>query len=251
MQITQQYKLNHIINADCFDIFPLIADKSVDLIFADLPYGTTQAKWDSVLPLDKLWAEYARIIKTNGVILLTANQPFSSQLIQSATVPYKYSWIWEKSKATNYLNAKKQPMRAYEEILVFYFKQPTYNPQMRSGEPYYKGTALRPTDVYGQQSVTTVENTTGDRYPRNVIYFKTAESEGEVIHPTQKPVTLIEYLIKTYTNVGDLVLDNTAGSFSTALAAMLQKRNWVGIELDSSYCVKAQARINNFLKTQL
>lgn len=246
MQITNKYKLNCIINADCFDILPQIADKSVDLIFADLPYGTTQAKWDSILPLDKLWLEYARIIKTNGVILLTANQPFSSQLINTSLVPYKYSWIWEKSKATNYLNAKKQPMRAFEEVLVFYFKQPTYNPQMRAGDPYYKGTALRPTDVYGAQSVTTVENITGERYPRNVIYFKTAESEGEVIHPTQKPVALIEYLIKTYTNPNDIVLDNTAGSCSTGIAAELTQRRWINIELDSSYCEAAAKRFDTW-----
>lgn len=243
MEIINTYEKNKIINADCFSILPLIPDGSVDMLFVDLPYGTTQAKWDSVLPLDQLWKEYNRIVKPNGAMIFTATQPFASVLLLSNAKNYKYSWIWEKSKATNYLNAKKQPMRAYEEILVFYRNQPTYNPQMTMGEAYNKGTALRLTDVYGSQKAVEVKSD-GQRYPRNVIYFKTAESEGEVIHPTQKPVALVEYLIKTYTNEGDTILDNTAGSFTTAVAASNLNRNWICIEKDTEYCNKALLRLN-------
>lgn len=242
MEIINNFELNKIINADCFDILPLIPSNSVDLLFVDLPYGTTQAKWDSVLPLDKLWKEYNRIVKINGAMIFTSNQPFTTTLIMSNIKNYKYSWIWEKSKATNYLNAKKQPLRAYEEIVVFYRKPPLYNPQMTKGEAYNKGTALRPTEVYGSQVATEVKSD-GDRYPRNVVYFKTAESEGEVIHPTQKPIALIEYFIKTYSNEGDIVLDNTAGSFSTAVAAHRLNRNWICIEKELEYCSLAKVRL--------
>jgi DNA modification methylase len=246
MELINHFEKNKIINNDCFNILPLIPDKSIDMIFADLPYGTTQAKWDSILPMDRLWHEYNRIIKPNGVIIFTATQPFSSVIIMSNLDGYKYSWIWEKSKATNYLNAKKQPLRAFEEVLVFYKKQPTYNPQMTEGDPYFKGTALRTTEVYGSQKVTTVENLSGLRYPRNVIYFKTAESEGDTIHPTQKPISLLEYMIKTYTNEGDTVLDNVAGSFTTAIAAQKNNRNWICVELDTEYCKLGLERYNKY-----
>lgn len=227
--------INQAFNDDCFNIFPEIKDESIDMILCDLPYGTTQCKWDSVLPLDKLWKEYNRVIKPNGAIVLFGCQPFTSLLITSNIKNYKYSWCWEKSKATNYLNAKKQPLRAFEDICVFYKKQCKYNPQMREGEPYFKGTAYRPTDVYGEQKVTTVENKTGERYPRTVIYFKTAESEGKVYHPTQKPIALLEYLIKTYTDEGETVLDNTAGVLSTAVACKNTNRNYIVIEKDKEY----------------
>lgn len=241
MEIIEHFDYNKIICGDCFDILPQIPDNSVDLLFVDLPYGTTQANWDSVLPLDQLWEQYNRILKLNGAMLFTASQPFTTTLIFSNIDNYKYSWIWEKSKATNYLNAKKQPLRAYEEVVVFYRKQPVYNPQMTEGEAYNKGTALRLTDVYGDQKAVEVKSD-GLRYPRNVLYFKTAESEGKVIHPTQKPIALIEYMIKTYTNEGDVVLDNTAGSFSTAIAANNTGRHWICIEKDREMCEKALER---------
>ena len=235
MKINTDFTLNEPICNDCFNIFPQIESGSVDMILCDLPYGTTQCKWDSILPLDKLWKEYNRIIKKNGAIVLFSSQPFTSVLINSNIKNFKYTWVWEKSKATNYLNAKKQPLRASEDICVFYQKQPTYNPQMTEGKPYNKGTALRETEVYGSQVAVEVKSD-GARYPRNVIYFKTAESEGKVVHPTQKPLALLEYLIQTYSNEGEIILDNTAGSFSTAIAATKLNRNWIGIEQEEEYC---------------
>lgn len=236
---------NKIFNEDCLTGMSKIKDGVIDLILCDLPYGTTQCAWDSIIPLDKLWAQYNRVLKENGAVVLTAAQPFTSVLISSNLDDFKYCWVWEKSKATGYLNAKKQPLRAHEDICVFYKKPPTYNPQMRKGDPYNKGKALRTTDVYGNQKETLVENTTGDRYPRTVVYFKTAEAEGEltnstkredvVIHPTQKPILLMEYLIKTYSNKGDLVLDNCMGSGATALACMNTKRDFVGFEMNKEY----------------
>lgn len=246
MKINTDFILNEPICNDCFNIFPQIESGSVDMILCDLPYGTTQCKWDSILPLDKLWKEYNRIIKKNGAIVLFSSQPFTSVLINSNIKNFKYTWVWEKSKATNYLNAKKQPLRASEDICVFYQKQPTYNPQMTEGKPYNKGTALRETEVYGSQVAVEVKSD-GARYPRNVIYFKTAESEGKVVHPTQKPLALLEYLIQTYSNEGEVILDNTAGSFSTAIAATKLNRNWIGIEQEEKYCKIGLERLEKLI----
>lgn len=246
MKINTDFTLNEPICNDCFNIFPQIESGSVDMILCDLPYGTTQCKWDSILPLDKLWKEYNRIIKKNGAIVLFSSQPFTSVLINSNIKNFKYTWVWEKSKATNYLNAKKQPLRASEDICVFYQKQPTYNPQMTEGKPYNKGTALRETEVYGSQVAVEVKSD-GARYPRNVIYFKTAESEGKVVHPTQKPLALLEYLIQTYSNEGEIILDNTAGSFSTAVAATKLNRNWIGIEQEEKYCKIGLERLEKLI----
>ncbi len=246
MKINTDFILNEPICNDCFNIFPQIESGSVDMILCDLPYGTTQCKWDSILPLDKLWKEYNRIIKKNGAIVLFSSQPFTSILINSNIKNFKYTWVWEKSKATNYLNAKKQPLRASEDICVFYQKQPTYNPQMTEGKPYNKGTALRETEVYGSQVAVEVKSD-GARYPRNVIYFKTAESEGKVVHPTQKPLALLEYLIQTYSNEGEIILDNTAGSFSTAIAATKLNRNWIGIEQEEKYCKIGLERLEKLI----
>ena len=189
----------------------LIPDGSVDMILCDLPYGTTACKWDTIIPFEPLWEQYKRIIKDNGAIVLTASQPFTSALVMSNVKMFKYEWIWEKSKATGYLNSKIMPMVAHENVLVFGKGKIKYNPQKISGKPYNKGKAHRPTDVYGSQISVLVKNEDGTRYPRTVQYFITAESQGR-LHPTQKPVALFEYLIKTYTNEGDLVLDNCAGS---------------------------------------
>lgn len=224
--------LNNVYKADCLEKMQEIPPKSIDMILCDLPYGTTQNKWDSVIPLDKLWKEYNRIIKDNGAIVLTSNGIFTANLIVSNSKYFKYKWIWEKSKATNFLNSKKQPLRKYEEVCVFYKKQPIYNPQMTSGEPYNKGVRKNQlTGSYGDFQPVLVESS-GERYPTDIIYFKTAESEGEVFHPTQKPVELGRYLIRTYTNPGDVVLDNTCGSGSFLVAAVLEGRNFIGIEKD-------------------
>lgn len=225
--------LNTVIEGDCLEVMKDIPDKSIDMILCDLPYGTTQNKWDSVIPLDKLWKQYKRIIKDNGAIVLTSQGIFTAELMLSNKSQFKYKLVWEKSKATNFLNAKKQPLRKYEDICVFYKKQPVYNPQMKEGEPYNKGIRKNQlTGSYGDFSPVEVKSD-GLRYPNDIVYFKTAESEGKVYHSTQKPVALGRYLIKTYTNQGDIVLDNTCGSGSFLVAALLEDRNFIGIEINN------------------
>ena len=233
--------LNKVIKGDCLIEMKGIPDKSIDMILCDLPYGTTQNKWDSVIDLEKLWIEYYRIIKDNGAIVLTSQGIFTAKLILSNEEDFKYKIVWIKSKATNFLNAKKQPLRKHEDICVFYKKQPNYTPQMSEGEPYDKGFRKEQlTGSYGNFKSNHVKSS-GKRYPTDVIefeeqllddyvYIKTAESEGKVYHPTQKPIELGRYLIKTFTNSGDVVLDNACGSGSFLLAALLENRNFIGIE---------------------
>ncbi len=222
--------LNSVIEGDCLEVMKQIPDKSIDMILCDLPYGTTQNKWDSVIPLDKLWKQYHRIVKDNGAIVLTSQGIFTAKLILSNEKYFKYKIVWEKSKATNFLNAKKQPLRKHEDICVFYKKQPLYNPQMREGEAYNKGIRKNQlTGSYGDFNPVEVKSN-GKRYPTDVIYFKTSESEGEVYHPTQKPVELGRYLIRTFTKEGDVVLDNTCGSGSFLVSAILENRQFIGIE---------------------
>lgn len=222
--------LNTIIEGDCLYEMSRFPPKSIDMILCDLPYGTTQNHWDSVIPLDQLWSHYERIIKDNGAIVLTAQGLFSAQLILSNTRLFKYKVTWVKSKSTNFLNAKKQPLRKHEDILIFYKKQPKYFPQMASGEPYNKGFRKNQlTGSYGDFKSIEVKSG-GERYPTDVVYFKTAESEGSVYHPTQKPVELGRYFIKTFTQPNDIVLDNTCGSGSFLVAAALESRKFIGIE---------------------
>lgn len=222
--------LNNVFEDDCLNTMGKIPDKSIDMILCDLPYGTTQNNWDSVIPLDELWSQYKRIIKNRGVIVLTASGTFTGELIMSQPKLYKYKWVWEKSKATNFLNAKKQPLRKHEDVCVFYKKYPGYSPQMTEGDPYDKGVRKdQLTGSYGDFDPIKVSSS-GDRYPTDIIYFKTAESEGEVFHPTQKPVELGRYLIRTYTKPGEIVLDNAFGSGSFLVSALLEGRNFVGIE---------------------
>ncbi|MFA6306786.1 MAG: site-specific DNA-methyltransferase [Patescibacteria group bacterium] len=205
-------------------------DKSVDMILCDLPYGTTQNHWDSIIPLDQLWAHYERIIKDNGVIALTGQGLFTANLMLSNPKLFKYKITWVKSKPTNFLNAKKQPLRKHEDICIFYKNQPAYNPQMTYGEPYNKGFRKdQLTGSYGDFKTVEVKSN-GERYPTDVVYFKTAESEGEVYHPTQKPVELGRYLVRTFTKEGDIVLDNTCGSGSFLVSAVLEGRKFIGIE---------------------
>ena len=234
MSEKNSYKIDQIVNSifegDCIEIMKQFPDNCIDMILCDLPYGTTQNKWDSIIPLDEVWQEYKRIIKENGAIVLTSQGLFTAQLMLSNPKQFKYKWVWEKSKPTNFLNAKKQPLRKYEDVCVFYKKQPVYNPQMVQGEPYDKGFRKNQlSGSYGDFQPVHVHSD-GKRYPTDVIYFKTAESEGEVIHPTQKPVELGRYFVRTYTNPGALVLDNTFGSGSFLLSALLEGRNFVGIE---------------------
>lgn len=222
--------INSVIQDDCINVMKKMPDSCVDMILCDLPYGNTQNKWDSVIPLDELWEQYKRVLKIDGAVVLTSLGLFTAQLMLSQPNMFKYRWIWQKSKATNFLNAKKQPLRKFEDICVFYRKQPTYNPQMIEGEPYDKGVRKNQlSGSYGDFQPAHVHSN-GMRYPTDVIYFKTAESEGDVWHPTQKPVELGRYLVRTYTNPGDIILDNTCGSGSFLVSALLEGRNFIGIE---------------------
>lgn len=238
---------NQIFIEDCFSGMNRIPDQSVDLILCDLPYGTTQCRWDSILPFDELWKAWLRVIKPHAAIVLTASQPFTSAVVMSNPKLFRYSWVWEKSKATGYLNAKKRPLVAHEDVLVFSQKAPRYFPQMTQGTPYNKGEAHRPTDVYGSQKSVLVKNDHGLRYPRSVQYFKTAESEGPVIHPTQKPLSLFRYLIETYSKPGELVLDNCMGSGTTAVACAQTGRTFVGFENDKEYVDPLEKRVREVL----
>lgn len=230
--VTNEYSL---LFGDCLERMKEIPDESVDLILTDPPYGTTACKWDSVIDFDLMWEQLKRIIKPNGAIVLFGAEPFSSLLRCSNIKDFKYDWIWEKSKATGFLNSKKQPLRAHEVISVFYSKPPTYHPQMVEGVSYNKGVRKEQTDndVYGSFKQVEVKSD-GLRFPRSVQYFKTAEFEGS-FHKTQKPVALLEYLIKTYTNENEVVLDFTAGSFSTGVACLNTNRKFIGIEMDEGY----------------
>ena len=220
---------------DCLELMKNISDKSVDMILCDLPYGTTQNKWDSVIPFEPLWENYERIIKDNGAIVLYAQNKFTISLAHSNLDLFRYNLIWEKSKAGGFLNAKRMPLQAHEDILVFYKKLPTYNPQMEEGKPYTKkavtngdGKNYGKFDRVGKTAINE-----GKRFPRSVI--KIGNDNHKSLHPTQKPVELFEYLVKTYTNEGDLVLDNCAGSGTTGLACMNTNRNFIIIEKEQKY----------------
>jgi site-specific DNA-methyltransferase (adenine-specific) len=233
---------------DCLELMHDVPDKSVDLILCDLPYGTTQNKWDTVIPFDALWGHYMRI--SRGAIVLTAAQPFTSALIMSNAKLFKYSWVWDKANSTGFLNAKKQPLRRTEDVVVFYGSQPTYNPQMEvRGKPRKKGGYIKKdgSDNYG--SFKSVESVSNDYYPTNLIEISNA-NRSEKCHPTQKPVALMEYLIKTYTNEGDTVLDNCMGSGTTGVACANTNRKFIGMELDRDYFRIARRRISEAYKTK-
>jgi site-specific DNA-methyltransferase (adenine-specific) len=234
-------ELNKIYNEDCLEGMKDIDDKSIDMILCDLPYGTTACKWDTVIPFEPLWGQYERIIKDNGAIVLTASQPFTTVLINSNIKRFRYSWIWEKEQGVNFLMAKKQPLKVHEDICVFSKKQTVYNPQMTEGKPYISGKGDSG-EVTGRVKKVQTKNN-GTRYPRSVIQFKRETG----LHPTQKPVELCEYLIKTYTNEGETVLDNCMGSGTTAVACINTNRNYIGFELDKQYCDIANERIQKAL----
>lgn len=245
--------IDKVYEGNCLDILPMLPDKSIDLVLCDLPYGTTQNKWDSEIPLDKLWEQYDRIVKPKGVIILTSQGIFTAKLILSNPRDFKYKIIWVKSKATNFLNVTKQPLRKHEDICIFYKQQPTYHPQMLNGDPYDKGIRKdQLTGSYGNFNPIQVKSD-GSRYPSDVVYFKTAESEGKVFHPTQKPVELGRYLIKTYSNPGDIVLDNASGSGSFLVAAYLEGRRFIGIELNQDTILhkKQELDLINITKKRL
>lgn len=233
-------KENTIHLGDCLDLMPSIPSKSVDMILCDLPYGTTACEWDSIIDMGKLWAEYERVIKDNGAIVLTACNEFTFALYNSNPKIFKYRWIWKKSLATGFLLAKKQPMRDFEDVLVFYKKQPTYNPiSFRKGKSENRVTNMQNMDcnVYAQNRLKR-RFVNEERLPTTVLEFQSANNGstigGSSIHPTQKPVALFEYLIKTYTNEGELVLDNCSGSGTTAIACMNANRRFICIERDET-----------------
>ncbi len=235
--------MNKIMQGDCLELMKDIPDGSVDMILADLPYGTTACKWDTIIPFEPLWEQYKRVIKPNGAIVLTASQPFTSALVMSNPKMFKYEWIWEKPQPSNSLLANKQPLKYHENILVFGGNK--YNPEMWQGNANHgrndNGEDMK-TEILGTKIKRTATNKNGIKYPKSIIKF-TAPRTGK-IHPTQKPVALFEYLIKTYTNEGDLVLDNVAGSFTTAVAADNLNRNWICIEQEQEYCEIGRKRIN-------
>lgn len=232
-----------VFHGDCLEIMKTIPDGSVDMILCDLPYGTTKNKWDVVIPFDKLWEQYERIIKTNGAIVLSATQPFTSELILSNRKIFRYDMTWEKSTGTGFMNAKKMPLRAHEDILVFYKKLPTYNPLKTKA----KTSSLRGhqkdrfSENYGKQIVSSCGSEDNFlRYPRSVFSVKkdpgfSSATNNTRLHPTQKPVDLMEYLIKTYTNKGETVLDNCAGSGTTGIACINTKRKFILIEKEKKY----------------
>jgi site-specific DNA-methyltransferase (adenine-specific) len=241
--------LNRIYQRDCLEGMAIIPDKSIDMILCDLPYGTTACKWDTVIPFDKLWEQYERIIKDNGAIVLTAVQPFTSALIMSNQKLFRYEWVWEKDRHANFLFAKKMPLKVHENICVFYKRAPTYNPIMTKGKPNH----TRNTHLHGEESFreglgnsvkATASNLSGMKYPRTVQYFKCV-GKGKNEHPTQKPVELFEYLIKTYTDEGEIVLDNCIGSGTTAVAATRLNRNFIGFERESEYVRIANQRLES------
>ena len=229
---------------DCLELMKDIPDKSVDMVLCDLPYGTTACKWDTVIPFDKLWEQYERIIKDNGTICLTASQPFTSNLIMSNPKLFRYEWIWEKSRPSGSMLCNKQPLKSHENILIFYKKFGIYNAQMTETKRVVeKKRTVNKGEIVNKQKLTRQFDNQGLAYPRSIQQFSNPNYKS--LHPTQKPVELLEYLIKTYTNENDLVLDNCMGSGSTGVACKNLHRKFIGMELDNTYFEIAKERINN------
>lgn len=239
----------NLMQGDCLELLKSVPDCSIDLVCSDLPYGTTQCSWDSVIDLPSLWAELLRVTKENAAIVLTAAQPFTSQLVMSKPDLFRYDWVWEKGNATGFFNAKKMPLRAHESVLVFYRKLPTYNPQITSG--HVRKSAKKKvvnSEVYGKALKNNDYDST-DRYPRSVQFFKSDKQKANY-HPTQKPVDLMRYLIRTYSSAGETVLDCTMGSGTTGVAALAEGRSFIGIELSEIYFNAASNRLSGDLRNE-
>lgn len=230
-----------LLQGDCLDLMKGIPDGSVDAVITDPPYGTTACKWDTCLPFAPMWEQLKRIVKRNAAIVLFGSQPFTSALVMSNLKMFRYEWIWEKTKSTGFLDCAYRPMRSHENIMCFYQSKPTYNAQKEPGEPWTRGRYKRPRSCWGEQAEHFSENTSGERQPRSVVLF--ANPNNGNVHPTQKPLPLLEYLIKTYTNPGETVLDFTMGSGTTGVAAKKLGRHFIGIELDPGYFEIAKRRI--------
>lgn len=236
--------INQVIHGDCLEEMKRIPDKSVDMILCDLPYGTTACSWDTIIPFEPLWAQYKRIIKDNGAIVLTASQPFTTDLINSNRDWFRYEWIWQKSNGGGFLLANKMPIKRHENILIYYDNPPIYNPQFIKGKPYTTRSSSGGGFVGEKTSDKIsgwVTNNDGKRYPISVLNMPNPSSKAN--HPTQKPVALFEYLIRTYTNPGDLVLDNCAGSGTTAIACIKSDRDYILIEKEEKYIKIINKRI--------
>ena len=234
---------------DCLELMPSIPSKSVDMILCDLPYGTTACEWDSIIDMGKLWAEYERVIKDNGAIVLTANNIFTFTLYNSKPELFKYRIVCDKMMKIGHLSANKMPMKQYEDILVFYKNQPTYNPQKIKGAPYImrrKQSMDAPEYQIGAPIVRKDTINEGDRYPSDILQIPANTfTKDKGLHPTQKPVALFEWLIKTYTNEGEIVLDNCSGSGTTAIACLNSNRHFICIEKDETYYKKSLERLAN------
>ena len=246
--------LDTILHGDCLDVMPTIHDVSVDMVLADLPYGVTENQWDKVIPLDRLWQEYRRVSKPNAAIVLTATQPFAAQLITSNPREFRYDLIWRKNKSTGFLNANRMPLRQHESILVFYRRLPVYHPQKTTGHAPVHAFTKHTGD--GTNYRTTRRGISGggqtDRHPTSVIDLPVVNNDSaEKIHPNQKPVELFEYLIRTFTDKGAVVLDNCIGSGTTAIACLKSGRHFIGIEQDAEYCRLANERIARHPSFQL
>ena len=228
-----------LIQGNCLDVMATLPDGCVDMVLCDLPYGTTRNKWDSVIPFEPLWREYHRLVKESGAIVLTASQPFTTDLINSNRAEFRYEWIWDKTKGGNFLLAKKQPLKSHENVCVFYRHQPTYTPQMITRGTVRKKGGGKASDNFGVVPTISYNN---EYYPTSIFEASTG-SRVDQHHPTQKPVELMEYMIRTYTNDGDVVLDNTMGSGTTGVACMNTGRGFIGIELDEGYFKIAKSRI--------
>mgnify|MGYP000886518894 CR=1 FL=1 len=235
--------VNQIICGDCLEVMPLLPDKSIDMILCDLPYGTTACKWDTIIPFEPLWAQYERIIKDNGAIVLFGSEPFSSALRMSNIKHYRYDWKWDKVKPSTGLHAKIMPLKDYEDIMVFYKKKAIYNPQMKEANIRIdKPRIANNGEAFGGKEILRQHKNNGLSYPRAILRFSNANQNNR-LHPTQKPVDLCEYLIKTYTNEGEIVLDNCIGSGTTAIAALNTGRFFIGIEKEEKYVEIARKRI--------
>ena len=244
-------------NGDCLEVMKDIPDHSVDMVLCDLPYGTTACKWDAVIPFEPLWCLYEKVVKPDGAILLFGSEPFSSYLRVSNMDMYKYDWIWHKSSSGSFANAKNAPMKFHENISVFYKKQPVYNPQFQDysesvKEKFKDGSRVNKTNAIGKNNIQDMTSNVCSeisygrgKYPESVQFFSSVPNcNGGKLHPTQKPVDLLEYLVKTYTNEGDTVLDNCMGSGSTGVACANTGRNFIGIEKEKQYFDIARKRIN-------
>ena len=236
-----------LMQGDCLEKMRCITDGSIDMVLADPPYGTTACKWDSIIPLEPMWEQLKRIVKKKGAIVMTASQPFTTTLIASNMKMFKYCWVWDKDRSCGSLLAKKRPLKYHEDVVVFYDKLPTYNPQMTKGKMQKKASGGK-SDNYGEIPI--VRYDSDMYYPRSIQTFKACHNMTGKVHPTEKPVELMEYLIKTYTNEGETVLDFAMGSGTTGVACKNLNREFIGIELDEAYFNLAEKRIKETIKPQ-